>query len=267
MHFLSYLIATAISVNAIPVFDNVDALDSAKVADFSNSILDFVRISAVQNKKPDSSTTFSSDTSEEADSEDDSDDEATAVPVNKQFNILTYHEGVPYLHMRPLLLTTQNELVVNADSGSKVFMGFLSENQTLVSAHEQNQANATIAVFPNGALKLSSPTGSKTATAASPNVSKSVASKGLNVVEGNTVGPWTYSSNETAPSFPSSKPTVKGQFLILGNASNAWSCPKGKSGIYQTFWTTKPDVRPQRQYGCIKVDLFVPDQPLITTKN
>lgn len=175
------------------------------------------------------------------------------------FNVMTYHEGVPYLHMRPLLLTSQSELVVNGDGDDNVFVGFLSEANTLISVSERNQLNASVAVFPDGALKLGySAIVPLPGTKGSSSSNKNIAANGLNLVNGNPVGPWDFDANNKNNDKP------KGQFLTLGNSSNAWSCPNDKSGVYHIYWSSAPDIRPAHEYGCIKVDLFIPDQPLIS---
>lgn len=182
---------------------------------------------------------------------------------DKLFNIMTYREGVPYLHMRPVLLTAQNELVVDGDNDDKIFIGFLSEDRTIVSVKDK-QANASVAVFSDGALKLeyssiSSPSSSS---------SQGVANDELNFINGNPVGPWITSMIGSTPTRSATMSnSVGGQFLTLNNAANAWACPFSYSGVYHIYWSSSADVTPTGQYGCIKVDLFIPDETLMTNNH
>lgn len=180
----------------------------------------------------------------------------------KLFNIMTYHEGVPYLHMRPLLVTSDNQLVVNTDHYDHVFTGLLSEDQTIVSLNNQSSADGLVAVSSDEKLKVDrSPISLDTEDDADQDNDDAddADDDSVDLQNGSTAGPW--SSNDGKQS-TSSK--VKVQFLSLQNSSNAWSCPYDRSGIYRIYWSSSPDTRPLRVYGCIKVGLVIPEQPLLT---
>lgn len=167
------------------------------------------------------------------------------------FNVETYREGIPYLHQRQVQLTANNELVINADTGTSSgvipFVGYLSSEQTLVPTRD-NSTSASVAVYPNGALKVY-----LNSLITVPDVSEAPssilanASAALVTVGGNAIAPWSITSK---------------QFLALDSDSYAWSCPYGKSGVYYIFWSQD---RPTGQYGCQRVDLYVPDSPVSTT--
>lgn len=177
---------------------------------------------------------------------------------DKMFNIRSYREGVPYLHNRLVMLTDQNELVVNGDSDDTLFVGFMSDSKTIVSAaHAETVVNSTVDVYPDGALRLGS--GSFLTTGGGdPNKNKPsiVDNSGVSLAGATTVG-WAVQKGTT-------EETKNINFLKLSDAKvNTWSCPEGKSGVYHMF--TSLD-RPKGRYGCISVDLYIPDK-LTTSKD
>ncbi|VVT56921.1 uncharacterized protein SAPINGB_P005408 [Magnusiomyces paraingens] len=171
-------------------------------------------------------------------------DIAPLVQAAQLFNIQTFREGVPYLHKRQVQLTPSNELVINAEQGTGSgvipFVGYLSDMRTLVATRDDSNTKASVAVYPDGSLKLwlnslitvpdntEEPVGNNNST-------------GIILADGTEVGPWTITAEK---------------FLTLNSNSNAWSCPEGKSGVYHIYWS---EDRPTGKFGCLKVDLYVPD--------
>lgn len=145
--------------------------------------------------------------------------------ANEGFTIMISKPGVPYLHLQPVKVTKDNELVVNGDYHATDVEAFIDSSHNLVT----NKQDTGVIVADNSALKLAPAANDKPAAAAAGPAPASKGSKGISSTNLTNMG------NAQRPSNPGKNAKGAGQFakgagrrIIYDN--NPSSVPNKPSG-------------------------------------